>query len=65
MGKGDIARMYKYMSAEDQRIFYHWLKANTIIGLIFTTGLFGRAGCRSVRTTQRGSSSQCYRRLHR
>jgi hypothetical protein len=43
MGKGDIARMYKYMSAEDQRTFDHWLKANTIIGLIFATGLFAMA----------------------
>jgi hypothetical protein len=29
MGKGDIARMYKYMSAEDQRTFDRWLNANT------------------------------------
>ena len=28
MGKSDIARMYKYMSAEDQRTFDRWLKAN-------------------------------------
>ena len=39
MGKSDIARMYKYMSAEDQRTFDRWLQANTIISLIFATGL--------------------------
>ncbi|MGC2074297.1 MAG: hypothetical protein WA694_23775 [Pseudolabrys sp.] len=43
MGKGDMARMYKYMSAEDQRTFDRWLKANTIISLIFATGLIAMA----------------------
>ena len=67
MGKGDMARMYKYMSAEDQRTFDRWLKANTIISLIFATGLIAMAfaGSTSRRTTRRGSSRQCFRRLHR
>lgn len=43
MGKGDMARMYKYMSAEDQRTFDRWLKANAIAGFIFTIGIVAMA----------------------
>jgi hypothetical protein len=32
MGKGQIAFYYKRMSAEDQRRFNRWLKANAILG---------------------------------
>jgi len=43
MNKGEIARYYKFMPPEDQRTFDRWLKANTIISLIFATGLIAMA----------------------
>ena len=50
MGRGQIASCYKRMSAEDQRTFNRWLKANAIVGAIFWTGLIALvlAGSRSV-----------------
>ena len=61
MGKGDIARMYKYMSAEDQRTFDRWLQANTIISLIFATGLIAMAfaGSTTVGLREEAVSGDC------
>jgi hypothetical protein len=43
MGKGEIARYYKFMSQADQRTFDRWLKANAIAGLILTIGIVAMA----------------------
>jgi hypothetical protein len=43
MGKGEIARYYKFMSPADQRTFDRWLKANAIVGLVLTTGIVAMA----------------------
>jgi hypothetical protein len=43
MGKGEIARYYKFMSPADRRTFDRWLKANAIVGLILTTGIVAMA----------------------
>ncbi len=43
MGRGQIASCYKRMSAEDQRTFNRWLKANAILGSIFTAGIIAMA----------------------
>ena len=50
MGRGQIASCYKRMSAEDQRTFNRWLKANAIGGAIFAIALIAMAfsGSRSV-----------------
>jgi hypothetical protein len=39
MERGQIAFRLKRMSAEDQRSFNRWLKANAILGSIFTAGI--------------------------
>jgi hypothetical protein len=39
MGRGQIAFVYKRMSPENQRAFNRWLKANAILGSIFTAGI--------------------------
>jgi hypothetical protein len=43
MGKGEIARYYKFMSPADQRTFDRWLKANAIVGLVLATGIVAMA----------------------
>lgn len=43
MGKGEIARYYKFMPPADQRTFDRWLKANAIVGLIFTIAIVAMA----------------------
>jgi hypothetical protein len=44
MHKGDILlRHYKDMSAEDQRTFDRWLKANLVIGSIVAAGIVAMA----------------------
>jgi hypothetical protein len=43
MGKGEIARYYKFMSPADQHTFDRWLKANAIVGLILTIGIVAMA----------------------
>jgi hypothetical protein len=43
MGKGQIAFYLKQMSAEDQCSFNRWLKANAILGSIFTAGIIAMA----------------------
>ena len=50
MGKGRTALYYRRLSAEDQRTFDRWLKANAIVGAIFATGLIAMAltGSKSV-----------------
>jgi hypothetical protein len=50
MGKGHTAFYYRRLSAEDQRTFDRWLKANAIVGAILATGLIAMAltGSRSV-----------------
>jgi hypothetical protein len=50
MGKSDIARTHKHMSPEDQRTFDRWLKANAIVGLLFTAAIVAMAfaGSKSV-----------------
>jgi hypothetical protein len=35
MGKADISIRHRSMSSEDQRAFDRWLKANSILGMIF------------------------------
>jgi len=50
MGKGRTAFHYRRLSAEDQRTFDRWLKANAIVGAILATGLIAMAltGSKSV-----------------
>jgi hypothetical protein len=50
MGKGGIVSYYRGLSAEDQRTFDRWLKANAVAGAIFATGLIVMAltGSRSM-----------------
>jgi hypothetical protein len=43
MGRDDIARCYRTMSAEDRRTFDRWLKANAAAGLIIASGLIAMA----------------------
>lgn len=43
MENGQSSRHRKRMSAEDQLTFNRWLKANTIVGLIFAAGLVAMA----------------------
>jgi hypothetical protein len=43
MSKGEIARHYKRLSPADQRTFDRWLKANAIVGLIFTIAIVAMA----------------------
>ena len=50
MGKSDYARLYKFMSPEDQRTFDRWLKANCIIGLLFTILIIAMAAAGSNST---------------
>jgi len=39
MTKGDIINIYRNMSAEDQRTFHRWAKANAVVGAILVVGL--------------------------
>jgi len=39
MTKGDIINIYRNMSAEDQRTFHRWAKANAFVGAILAVGL--------------------------
>jgi hypothetical protein len=39
MTKGEIIGQYKTMSAQDQRTFDRWLKANLVIGSAISAGL--------------------------
>jgi hypothetical protein len=48
MGKGQIAFDLKQMSAKDQRSFNRWLKANAILGSIFTAGIIAMAVAGSI-----------------
>jgi len=49
MGKGHIAFYYRRLSAEDQRTFNRWLKANAIVGAMFLAGMIAMAvGSRSL-----------------
>jgi hypothetical protein len=43
MGRGRVAFFYKQMSPENQRAFNRWLKANAILGSIFTAGIIAMA----------------------
>ena len=43
MTKGEIHWFYKSMSADDQRTFDRWLKANLVIGSIVAGGLLAMA----------------------
>src|SRR5262249_8640910 len=43
MGKGRTAFHYRRLSAEDQRTFDRWLKANAIVAAILATGLIAMA----------------------
>ena len=43
MTKGQISRMYQQLSTEDRRTFDRWLKANTVIGSIFSAALVAMA----------------------
>jgi hypothetical protein len=48
VGRGQIAIYFKRMSAEDQRNFNRWLKANAILGSIFTAGVIAMAVAGSI-----------------
>src|SRR4051794_38085680 len=56
MGKSDYARIYKFMSPEDQRTFDRWLKANSIIGLLFTVLIVAMAAAGSNSSGPRESA---------
>ena len=43
MEKGKIVEQYRSMSAEDQRTFNRWVKANAVVGLIIAAGLIAMA----------------------
>jgi hypothetical protein len=43
MEKGKIVEQYRSMSAEDQRTFNRWVKANAAVGLIIAAGLIAMA----------------------
>ena len=43
MPKGDILLTYKTMSAEDQRTFNRWLKANLVLSSLTAAGLMAMA----------------------
>jgi len=47
MHKGDIFLKYRNMSAEDQRTFNRWLKANIVVSSIVVSGLLVMALARS------------------
>jgi hypothetical protein len=39
MTKGDIAKIYRNMSAEDRRTFDRWVKANAVAASVLAAGL--------------------------
>jgi hypothetical protein len=43
MTKGDIHRIYRNMSAQDQRAFERWLKANVVVASVFAAGFIAMA----------------------
>jgi hypothetical protein len=43
MTKGDIHRIYRNMSPQDQRAFERWLKANVVVASVFAAGFIAMA----------------------